>query len=170
MVTAATGNESLLLENWENIIANSSTFQAWVGEITAAPAKNHIYLFQSAPTDVRPLAIIGFEEEPSGDAIAGGTRIIFDLKAAMWVEFQADIVDTDSPKDSYFEFTNETGGIVEDIQLLAGTGTPLEDGGGALNITNIGRKGIGRANIKRKVKEGEFYAAQYVARVWGRGA
>lgn len=163
MATAPTGTESKLLDNLRTLVANSSSFQTWVGAENATVAKASVTIEESAPGSNRPFAIVGFDSPPEREASAGGTRNYFELRTTLWLAFEAAISDTDSPEDSLYEFTNTVGAIIGEMELLAGTG-------GYLNATSIRCEGIGRSDIGEASASGAFYRGSYVVEVTGVGA
>jgi len=124
---AGTGMISLPLENLRTLLANSSTFQDWVGaagtpEQKIVAAKNRIYLVgYDSDSVVRPFACISWGEDWVAEAIGGGASHSFSCRGSLWLLFEdaVAVANQGDHEDAAFAFTNEVGQIISDIESLA---------------------------------------------------
>ncbi len=138
MAVSPTGVLSKPIDLLEDLIAESATFQTWVGAASAAAAKTSIHLLQLPdPADSdgyslvesqgkRPFCLLGF---PVGapnrfNRIADGATLTFAERGTLLMAFENNIEpieDPDTLDDRLFTFLNNIGGIFADILAKAGT-------------------------------------------------
>ena len=165
MAVAPTDTLSKIIDTLRATIAGSTTFQTWTGNVgDASGAKAEVYIEETDPTasGKRPFAVVGFDEGPEHEAIAGGSRTFFMLTGKVWVEFEAAITEDDSV-DAFYEFSNKVGKIIEEIEALSGTP-------GYLDITDMRLTGIGRSRDGKETAEGAYYQAIYTFGYQSKGA
>lgn len=117
---ASTGSYSLPLENLRILVANSSTFQTWVGAIDATAALARIYKIAKAEAGlVRPFCMVDHESTSKTKIAEPNT---FEPSGALRLFFEDVPDDSDASNEAIIEaFTNEVGGIIDDMEALAGT-------------------------------------------------
>jgi hypothetical protein len=100
------------------IIANSTTFQTWVGAADAEEAKTHIYYKESdVGEEERPLAMVGFGEDYSTTRQA--TNSFLD-KGELYLGFEANVADGATEMEAFFSFTDLAGSVINDMRNLQG--------------------------------------------------
>lgn len=159
---------SMNLENAKTVLANVTAFQTWVGEATAAGAKNHIYLVgygrktRAELIAMRPCALISQTYDASSlvhTKYAGGAVNWFAPKGAVYIQFEDNVAAEyaganreDHYDDAEIAFTNDIGAIWEGLEALAGSDAYLSISGISV------MQGPGRAEESLIAKCGDFSA------------
>lgn len=122
MAVAFTGREGLLLEQARDLLAQSATFQAWVGAEAAAEAEASIALhqYEFTATDPRPFAWIWHGEAWVWEGLPldfaeGGEAADLNLV----VEALAVNHEGDDPMDPFARFLNQVDAIRDEMAALA---------------------------------------------------
>lgn len=121
MPVTPTGHFNLPQLYMKNLIAASSVFQSWVGEVTAALAKNHIYFdsIAGSPNVVsRPWALISMAG-PMFDFSSSTSGAQAD--ATFFVVFLNDINTANTDSDELQTFANTVSDIIDDMKSLQNT-------------------------------------------------
>ena len=119
-----TGDMTNAEEALRDLLAASSTFQAWVEAEDAAAAEARIYIdVEASPT--RPCACVRFDDpaDSRSRAVAGGSRQWFLGSGTLGVLFEAVVDDTlDDPADQMRAFKRTIDQVLSDMQALSGSG------------------------------------------------
>ena len=104
------------------MVANSTSFQTWVGAVDATAAKAFIHLIRTNPTPTWPLAVIDFGDEYGRLRESGGSNQVFTQLGSMLLMFEMKVTpfNTDNWQDAGLALTNQVGLILDDIQAQAG--------------------------------------------------
>ena len=172
MVVIPTGIISLPLSFLRNNIINSDTFQTWVGVVTPPAARAHVYNVDlgtlAADPDATivsamPFIIVDWADNFARVATAGGSRTQFSQEGELAMLFRAaiDPDDLDSVSDAAYAFLNPGGGIITDIESLAGVE-------GYLDIVSI-RKEFGphRPEEDESSSVGHYYEMSFLVEFEG---
>ena len=160
MVVAATGITSVQLDDIIDLIANSATFQTWVGAETPAAAKSSIYVeaIPTNPVSSRPFAIITIEQITE-QSVAGGSKTAFAPMRTYGLAFEMNITAGDTPKDAAYRFFNSVDAIWDEIKDLTGTGAYI-------NIDNFqASSGPFRASGRRGKNDGDYMFREHTLTV-----
>ena len=172
---AATGDIALTMENLRTLLAQSTTFQAWVGatgleaeRIAAAKARAHLGGYSIGreseyPTDAqkkaawqaaRPFAIINPTEDLRHTSRASGK---YDFAGSLYLYFEADVADEDDTdfEGPLVEIGNTLDAIRREMLTLAGTNGYLRIRDLALIVPPE------RAERKLRTVQGDHQAAAY---------
>ena len=129
MTVAPAGPLSLPLDRLKTILSNSTTFQTWVSAASAALALPFIHLVAVSDPS-RPHALIG---RALGSGAARGVRSIqggstFEHSGRLLLRFEADIHadNIDVPSDAEFEFTNNVGAVLAELEAASGEVADLQ--------------------------------------------
>lgn len=138
MTVTPTGILSLPLDNARTLIANSATWQNWVGAADADAAKEHIHIAGPPPpsgeyfsdaemNNLWPLCVLALPPDGQGFAVrreGDGTDLVMPQRGMVMAMFEdgVDGENENSPGDAEFAFLNEIGGVLGDMLDLAGTG------------------------------------------------
>lgn len=117
-MVAAAGMFSLPLDYLRDMLANSSNFQTWTTTLNATAAKARTHVIGAADTATLPLAVVGwasFEREST----SGGSRNFFEGGGPIALLFVA-AAGADTEENEGFTFVNDIGGILADVEALAG--------------------------------------------------
>ena len=141
-----------------DMIANSATFQSWVGAIDATTAKPFIHFIRPPNTFTRPLALIDFGKEYNRQRTANDK---FEPSGDIDLTFEEDITpaNTDNWQDAAFTFTNQIGKIIEEIEAVQGV-NPF------LSIRAIEKRELMRSFEDEDDTLGDFYLAKFEVN-WG---
>lgn len=143
----------------------SATFQAARGVGNAADALESIYLAAKFAKDerefasLRPFAVVGTHAELGYDRDSGGTKNYLVASGAVYFYLTANDADPTNPGDASIEWDNLLGGVMEDLEALAG----LDDN---LSIRQMAIEGYGHSDEDGNRAQQPFWFA--LVRVeWG---
>ena len=140
MAVTPSGMLSLPIKSMEDLIANTSAFQAWVGAGDVATARGSIYkMALPKPSDgdtyttseiaaLWPFVIIA--PNPTGgafsaDKVADADPVLLDRGSILVHWENAVATEDDDEPDPLYQFLNDVGGILNDMLNLSGTSTYL---------------------------------------------
>ena len=129
MTVAGTGAICLPLENLKTLLANCAAFQTWTSTADATAAAARIALFAEAASGrTLPDSVIfwGADNDIGSNKIAGGAGNSYDRQGTADIFFTSDIATTyadyeDTLDELMVAFLNDVGGIMDDMDELAGT-------------------------------------------------
>jgi len=134
MAVAASGFVSKPLGYLRTTLAASSTFQTWTGAADATEALDYIYVV-STPTDDAddeanvpdaPFALVDWGEDFARTAEADGARNHFVLSGSLALLLRGAVDADHDDADAAMTFLNAVGGIMADLEALAGTAGYLD--------------------------------------------
>ena len=158
MAVAPSGIFSIQLSILRTMISQSTSFQAWTGTANAAAALARIYFEAQDNSDVvRPFALVFMGNEYVQQSIAGGASTVFQPTGQLVMMLEDDVAaeNADSHADAYFAFSNELGGLIEDLMDLSNTDSLLSFESIALT------GGPSRTEKNDRVSLGDVYTASY---------
>ena len=145
------------VDNLRNSVASSPTFQAWTGTDNEAAAKLRVHAFGLDDPDAaaKPFCVVdwaagGFSRE----VIAGGIHSQSMGSGVLHLIFHAAIT-VATQIDEEYEFANEVGRIIEDLELVAGTACHLD----IKRITLV--QGPFRPDEDESQTRGDYYEAVF---------
>jgi len=155
------GDWSLQLTNFEDLLANVAAFQSWVGEITAAAAKNHIKIIASGGV-TKPFALITQGDAFGYSSFAGGAASHHFAQGSVKVKFFANVSTAyiNDPRNAELEFTNPVGAIMKGVSVLTG------QDGYMYNYDITKTSGPTRNARDEKNSTGDCFDAEYLIK-WG---
>lgn len=125
MAVVPTGIEGLPLKFLRELLAESATFQSWVGvgDASAALARIHYVGFSDPGSKTRPYAIVdvGVEDGFSLTKNAGGSSNSFGVGGILSMELIESVDTGQDIADQVVTFINTTGAIIREMSLLAGS-------------------------------------------------
>lgn len=121
MAEIPSGHWSLALTNLQELLANVTAFQTWVGEITPEAAKDHIYLIASESA-VRPFALISQGDAFGFRAIGGGVTEHYYAHGSLKLRFSGAVSTPyiNDAKNAELEYTNAIGAILQGMVEMSG--------------------------------------------------
>lgn len=153
------------LERLQALVASSPTFQAWVSEVDADGAAEHVYVAAFQPDDnadliaARPFALV--RNLPTADdeheAVAGAGPFVYQRTGALVLLFEGNVDEDDADDAAAAEtaFTDQTDAIIAEMKLLAGTDNYL-------TMTSVGvMQGPARSDPKESQSTGDYFGIAY---------
>lgn len=124
MAVVPDGIESCPLDKLADLVASSARFQTWVGEITEPLAKTHVFIGaldveETSISGARPFAAVWHRFAANTINSMGGFGF-----GTLAVHFEDTITET-TQKDALFEFANEAGNIIREMQRESRAGGRL---------------------------------------------
>jgi len=168
MALAATGPLGLPLYNLQTILANSASFQTWIGATGTAPekvvaARARIYMGAVPGASLtRPCAVINLGDDWVAEATSGGARNHFNTTGSSFLAFEGEVSEAyeDDCGEALLEFVNAAGAAISDIETLAGSGAYLV-------VNRISKHGGPmRVDIREKDSLGDYFAIEFEI-AWG---
>ena len=165
----ATATSTLALSKQKLItaISNSPAFQAARSVASAAAALPAIYLAACLAKDekqfasLRPFAVVGTHAELVYEQDSGGTKNYLVAGGAVYFYLTANDLDPSNPADASIAWDNLLGGVIEDLEAIAG----LDDN---LAIRQMALEGYGHSDEDNRAAQQPFWYA--LVRVeWGAG-
>lgn len=154
MAVSPTGVYSKPLDLLRDLVAGTSAFQTWTSTANAAAAKVRVYAEGEETSNItRPCAVV-WESEANTDCtgyVSGGLMLLF----------EADVTEA-ANIDARYEFTNDVGAIIEEMQADVQTATTE-----VLDVQSVRRVSLARSY--REEGEGDYFQAIYEIR-FGVGA
>jgi len=145
---------SLPLSHLATLLSNCAAFRTWTSTEDAAAALERIYYVEfPTASATRPFAVIDFDENWGGEAIAGGASNTFVHEGSLLLLFRADIAEANQAKheNSTLAFTNSVGAVLSAMEALSGTS-------GYLNIVGIDREsGPARSSDTEETAGSDYY-------------
>ena len=143
----ATATSALAISKQKLIsaISNSASFQTARGVAAAQDALPAIYLAAKFAKDekefasLRPFAVVGTHAELGYDRDSGGTKNYLVASGAVYFYLTANDADPTNPGDASIVWDNFLGGVIEDLEALAG----LDDN---LSIREMALEGYGHSD------------------------
>ncbi len=117
-MTSPLGMMSLPISYLREMLANSSAFQTWTGQGTPTLAKARIHVARTPESSDKPLAVIGFASDWSRRQEEQG---LFFQENGLELLLQASVTSSDDEIDSAFEFMNNVGAVMTDLEESVGT-------------------------------------------------
>ena len=117
-MTSPSGMMSLPISYLREMIANSSSFRTWTGTADVTEAKTRIHVSRTPESATKPLAVIGFASDWSRRQEEQG---VFFQENGLELMFQASFSSSDSEIDSAYEFMNNVGAVMTDLEESVGT-------------------------------------------------
>lgn len=115
MPITPTGNMSLAVDAARDLVASSSTFQAWVSAANEAAAKARVYTVgrdgDGLAAFERPFALVSIPES-YGHTVRHGGHAAGSLLLILEAEVDSD---ADSHEDAAYDFGNTVGAIVKEM-------------------------------------------------------
>ncbi len=164
MTLAATSTLALAKSSLRSMVAASAAFQAAVGAVDAAHALDKVYLSAAQAKDdrefasLRPFAVVGTHAEISFLADEGGTKNYLRPRGGILLYLTQNDLFADDAADSSVAFDNFAGGVIDDLQGLAG----LDDN---LAITELHLEDWYHSSMDRQKSQTPFWYA-IVRVVW----
>lgn len=147
-----------------NMIANSDAWREWLGVQSETDAEARIYIETAggAPLE-RPFAIVTSSISAGGGCIGAGPSNTWDHRGSITVLFEALVPDEyqANQKDAFNWFTNHVGGVMDDIEALAGTSEDY------LNILNWEQLQAPTRGSYTEDAVGEKYISMMIKFEWG---
>ncbi len=151
MAVVPDGIESCPLDKLADLVASSPRFQTWVGEISEAAAKAHVYIgnLSEDETDIsaaRPFAVVWHRFAANTVNRMGGFGF-----GTLAVHFEAAVTET-TQRDALYEFTNEVGHVVREMQRES-------RGGGRLCVPSI--SALGPPQRSMRTEQEDYYWQEF---------
>ena len=110
-----------------SMVANSVSFQTWVGAVDDITAKAFIHLIRTSPTPTWPLAIIDFGDEYGRLRESGGSNQNFQQLGSLLLMFEMKVVpfNKENWQDAALALKNQVGLIIDEIEAQAGQADKL---------------------------------------------
>jgi len=123
--TTPAGMISLPLKYLRDTVAASSTFQGWVGVANAEEAAERVH-YVAVEGAQMPFALVDWEANFARRAEGGGTRYWFAGEGDLVLVFRAAVSSDDDAGEAAVKFLNKCGGVIADMEAIAGTAGYLD--------------------------------------------
>ena len=145
---------SLPIDYLRNTIASSSSFQTWTGTASEALAKPRVHVSFADNTATLPLTVVYWAPQYQRIRHASDNRSYFSGAGALRLLFRDAVTETDETEAAY-DFMNEVGAVLADMEAVSGSPTYLD-------ITSIILiEGPARPEESERDTLGDFYAVMF---------